>query len=98
MAGRETWMPPFAALRAFHAAARHGRFKDAAAELGVTESAVSHQLRRNKIKRQAPLTYISPEPTLGHFGIGGLPHGERLLQMFLRKEKIDAVLGTGAEA
>jgi len=46
MPGRETWIPPFAALRAFHAAARHGRFKDAAAELGVTESAISHQLRR----------------------------------------------------
>ena len=41
-----TPLPPFAALRAFHAAARHGRFKDAAAELGLTESAISHQVRR----------------------------------------------------
>jgi LysR family glycine cleavage system transcriptional activator len=39
-------LPPFAALRAFHAAATHGRFRDAAAQLGVTESAVSHQIRR----------------------------------------------------
>ncbi len=53
---------------------------------------VSHQLRRNKIKRQVQLTYVSPEPTLGHFGIGGLPHGESMLKMFLRKERIDAVL------
>jgi LysR family transcriptional regulator, glycine cleavage system transcriptional activator len=39
-------LPPFAALRAFHAAAVHGRFRDAARSLGVTESAISHQVRR----------------------------------------------------
>ncbi len=39
-------LPPFAALRAFHAAAVHGRFRDAAQSLGVTESAISHQVRR----------------------------------------------------
>ena len=38
-------LPPFAALRAFHAAAVHGRFR-AAQSLGVTESAISHQVRR----------------------------------------------------
>lgn len=39
-------LPPFAALRAFHAAASHDRFRDAADALGVTESAISHQVRR----------------------------------------------------
>ena len=39
-------MPPFAALRAFHAAATHDRFRDAAESLGVTESAISHQVRK----------------------------------------------------
>lgn len=39
-------LPPFPALRAFHAAASHPRFRDAAASLGVTESAISHQVRR----------------------------------------------------
>ncbi len=39
-------LPPFPALRAFHAAARHARFRDAAEALGVTESAISHQVRR----------------------------------------------------
>jgi LysR family glycine cleavage system transcriptional activator len=39
-------MPPFPALRAFHAAATHDRFRDAAESLGVTESAISHQVRR----------------------------------------------------
>lgn len=36
---------PLNALRAFEAAARHLSIKDAAAEIGVTPSAVSHQLR-----------------------------------------------------
>ncbi len=38
------------------------------------------------------VAYVSPEPELGHFGIGGLKHGEGMLKMFLKKEKIDAVL------
>ncbi len=39
-------MPPFAALRAFHAAATHDRQRDAAESLGITESAISHQIRK----------------------------------------------------
>lgn len=36
---------PLNALRAFEAVARHGSIRDAAAELSVTPSAISHQLR-----------------------------------------------------
>lgn len=46
MAPPHTALPPFSALRAFHAAATHERFRDAADTLGVTESAISHQVRR----------------------------------------------------
>lgn len=38
-------MPPLNALRVFEAAARHLSFKEAAAELFVTPTAVSHQIR-----------------------------------------------------
>ena len=38
-------LPPLATLRAFEAAARLASFRDAAAELGVSPSAVSHQVR-----------------------------------------------------
>ena len=38
-------LPPFAAVRAFEAAARHGSFKKAADELCLSPSAVSHQIR-----------------------------------------------------
>lgn len=39
-------LPPLSTLRAFEAAARHMSFKRAAAELGVTPTAVSHQVRQ----------------------------------------------------
>jgi len=39
-------LPPLAALRAFEAAARHLSFKRAAAELHVTPTAISHQVRQ----------------------------------------------------
>jgi sulfide:quinone oxidoreductase len=58
---------------------------------------VSHQLRKAGLKRQVRLTYVSAEPFLGHFGIGGLPHGEALLSMFLKKERITAVMSTGMD-
>ena len=38
-------LPPLNAVRAFEAAARHGSFKDAADELGVTHGAVSRHVR-----------------------------------------------------
>lgn len=52
----------------------------------------SHQLRKAGLKKQVPMTYVSPEPFLGHFGVGGLPHGETLLGMFLKKERINAIV------
>ena len=52
----------------------------------------SHQLRKAGLHKQVRLSYVSAEPFLGHFGIGGLPHGEQLLGMFLKKEGITAHL------
>lgn len=38
-------LPPLAAIRAFEAAARHGSFTQAGQELGMTQAAVSYQIR-----------------------------------------------------
>jgi sulfide:quinone oxidoreductase len=54
----------------------------------------SHQLRKAGLHRDVSLTYVTAEPFLGHFGIGGLPHGEALLGMFLKKEGIKTRLAT----
>jgi sulfide:quinone oxidoreductase len=58
---------------------------------------VSHQLRKAGLKKRAKITFITSEPFLGHFGIGGLPHGEGLLKMFLKKEGITAVLDASVD-
>ena len=52
---------------------------------------VAYQLRRAGLHREVRITYVTAEPFLGHFGIGGMPGGERLLSMFLRREGITAV-------
>jgi sulfide:quinone oxidoreductase len=48
----------------------------------------SYQLKKAGIKKEVKLSYVTSEPFLGHFGIGGLNHGEQLLGLFLKKEKI----------
>lgn len=58
---------------------------------------MSYQLKKAKLKARAPLTYVTAEPFLGHFGIGGLPGGESLLKLFLRKEHITAALSTAID-
>lgn len=50
------------------------------------------ELRRNKISRDiAPLTWITPEPELGNFGIGGIKGGETMLKTFMKMFKINYV-------
>lgn len=88
---------------------RRFREKPGDVVIGATQSAgcfgaayeflfnTSHQLKKAGLKSRVKLTYVSAEPFLGHFGIGGLPHGETLLGMFLKKERIDAVLDTAMD-
>ncbi len=53
---RDTPEPPLRAIRAFEAFAQHGSIADAAAELNITPSAVSHQLHLLESYIQTPLT------------------------------------------
>ncbi|MBL6458766.1 LysR family transcriptional regulator [Belnapia sp. T6] len=55
-------LPPLGALRAFEAAARHMSFQAAATELGVTPTAVSHQVRALEIACGRPLFRRRPRP------------------------------------
>lgn len=57
----------------------------------------AYQLKKAGLKKQVELTYVTSEPFLGHFGIGGLPHGDQLLGMFLKKEKITAITGASVD-
>ena len=65
-------LPPLAALRAFEAAARHLSFKRAAAELAVTPTAISHQIRL--LEDQIGLKLFERRPRL----LLLTPEGQRL--------------------
>ncbi len=57
----------------------------------------SYHLKKNKLKDRVKLTYVTSEPFLGHFGIGGLPNGDKLLGTFLKKEGIDFRLNASVD-
>ncbi|MBS0519824.1 MAG: LysR family transcriptional regulator [Proteobacteria bacterium] len=65
-------LPPFDALVAFDSALRHRSVTRAAGELGVTQSAVSHRLRRLESFVGAPLLYRTSE------GLSATATGEAL--------------------
>lgn len=65
-------LPPFDALVAFDTALRHRSMTLAAAELGMTQSAVSHRLRRLEAYVGAPLLHRSPS------GLSATPAGTAL--------------------
>lgn len=50
----------------------------------------SYQLRKRKLS--VPLTYLTAEPFLAHFGIGGFGMGTKLTEMFFKKEHITGVV------
>jgi sulfide:quinone oxidoreductase len=50
---------------------------------------LDHQLRKRRVRKQVPMTWVTPEPQLGHFGIGGIKCGERILKLFCRMQNID---------
>ncbi len=52
---------------------------------------VDYQARKNKIRDKVQITYVTAEPELGHFGIGGLPGGEKLLTKFLAHQDINHI-------
>ena len=53
-------LPPLAAVRVFEAAARHGNFTRAAEELGMTQAAVSYQIRLLEERLGTPLFLRRP--------------------------------------
>ena len=49
---------------------------------------LDHQARKRGIRKKIDITWVTPEPFLGHFGIGGIKGGETMLRMFLKMQGI----------
>jgi LysR family transcriptional regulator, glycine cleavage system transcriptional activator len=95
--------PPFAPLMAFDAVARHGSFTRAADELGVTQSAISHQIRRLEeffgmklLKRLNPGVALSDDGARLHLELAPLLDGLASLAPSLRQRSGQKVLRLGA--
>jgi LysR family glycine cleavage system transcriptional activator len=93
---RSDRLPALAALRAFEAVARHASFTRAAEELGVTQGAVSYQVR--ELEAELGLALFRREGR----GVRATEAAERLLPSFRRAlgeiaDAIAAVAPAGAE-
>lgn len=49
------------------------------------------ELRRKGVRKQVDITWITPEPYLGHFGMGGIRGGRAMLEMFMKMYHINWV-------
>lgn len=75
-------LPPLAAVRVFEAAARHQNFTLAASELGMTQAAVSYQIKLLEDRIGAPLFHRQARGvTLSEIGAGFLPDTSRALDL-----------------
>jgi sulfide:quinone oxidoreductase len=59
---------------------------------------IDRALRQAKIRKQAPLTFFTAEPFLGHFGIGGMRGGEAMLKGYFKLLGIDAIANVSTTA
>ncbi|MCZ4255208.1 LysR substrate-binding domain-containing protein [Sulfitobacter sp. G21635-S1] len=79
-------LPPLHALRAFEAAARHLHFADAAEELGLTPTAISHQVRQLEEILGVTLFHRFPRP------VRLTAAGEKLFPVL--RQALDQIAGT----
>lgn len=49
---------------------------------------IRHQLKKLHLLDKAPLTYVTAEPFLGHFGIGGFGNGKQMSEAFFGMQGI----------
>lgn len=49
---------------------------------------LEYALRKARIRDKASVTYVTSEPFVGHFGIGGMKHAQAMTEWFFRHTKI----------
>lgn len=58
---------------------------------------VDAELRRRKIRHKAPITFVTSEPYIGHFGIGGLRNSKSMMEDEFAKRDIKILANTAIE-
>lgn len=98
MEGEAERLPPLDWLRSFEAAARHGSFTQAARELGLTQAAVSQQIRKLEGRLCVALFYRLPRRVaLTEDGAAYLPHVQAAFALLARSTRDLFVAGRARE-
>ena len=50
-----------------------------------------HHIKKAGLEKEAPVTFITAEPFLGHFGLGGVGKSEQMVDKFLDKMDIEGI-------
>lgn len=58
---------------------------------------VDTELRKRKMRHKAPIVFITSEPYIGHFGIGGLRDSRRMMEDEFARRDIKIVTNTAVE-
>ena len=58
---------------------------------------VDRLLRRHRLRARVPLRFVTPEPFLGHFGIGGIGHSDRLFKSVFRARQIEWITNAAVD-
>ena len=58
---------------------------------------IDRALREAGIRKKAPVTFITAEPFLGHFGIGGMGKGQKMVEWFFKKLDINWITNAWIE-
>ncbi|HLJ04205.1 MAG TPA: FAD/NAD(P)-binding oxidoreductase [Solirubrobacteraceae bacterium] len=52
---------------------------------------IQHRISKAGLQDVAPVTFITAEPFLGHWGIGGIGHSEQVMQRFFEKRGMEGI-------
>ena len=55
------------------------------------------ELRRKKIRHKVPITFVTSEPYIGHFGIGGLKYSRRMMEDEFASRDINVIANQAVE-
>jgi len=58
---------------------------------------VDTELRKRKMRHKVPMVFITSEPYVGHFGIGGLMNSKRIMEDEFAKRDIKVIANTAVE-
>jgi sulfide:quinone oxidoreductase len=58
---------------------------------------VDSELRRRKIRHRVPITFVTSEPYIGHFGIGGLGRSRRIMEDEFAERDISVITNISVE-